>query len=177
MLDSNDMLYTLISFLVVGIIFLSGVAIIFKILLKKYSVDNAKIKFYGLFLGLNNKQILSFSMISLNYLFLVYNLLTFSKVNLIVIIISSILVLLSDILIKNYPKGLLNILYEIISLLSLFVTNLLYNYILEQDNIIIVICLIFVIILSVLFYSFVLFKTLNNIIVKDKHIKEEKYGL
>ena len=57
MLDSNDILYTLISFLVVGIIFLSSVAVVFKILLKKYSVDNAKIKFYGLFLGLNNKQI------------------------------------------------------------------------------------------------------------------------
>ena len=63
MLDSNDILYTLISFLVVGIIFLSSVAVVFKILLKKYSVDNAKIKFYGLFLGLNNKQILSFSII------------------------------------------------------------------------------------------------------------------
>ena len=34
MLDSNDILYTLISFLVVGIIFLSGVAVVFKILLK-----------------------------------------------------------------------------------------------------------------------------------------------
>ena len=177
MLDSNDILYTLISFLVVGIIFLSGVAVVFKILLKKYSVDNAKIKFYGLFLGLNNKQILSFSIISLNYLFLVYNLLTFSKVNLIVIVISFVLVILSDILMLNYPKGFLNIVYELISILSLFVTNLLYNYVTEQDSVIIVICLIFVIILSVLFYSFVLFKTLNNIIVTDKHINEEKYGL
>ena len=94
-----------------------------------------------------------------------------------VIVISFVLVILSDILILNYPKGFLNIVYEIISLLSLFVTNLLYNYVTEQDSVIIVICLIFVIILSVLFYSFVLFKTLNNIIVKDKHIKEEKYGL
>ena len=144
MLDSNDILYTLISFLVVGIIFLSGVAVVFKILLKKYSVDNAKIKFYGLFLGLNNKQILSFSIISLNYLFLVYNLLTFSKVNLIVIVISFVLVILSDILMLNYPKGFLNIVYELISILSLFVTNLLYNYVTEQDSVIIVICLIFI---------------------------------
>lgn len=176
-MEGNYVLNTLISFLLVGVIFLTALAITFKILLKKYSVDNAKIKFYGLFLGLNNKQILSFSMISLNYLFLVYNLLTFSKVNVIVIFISSLLVLLSDLLIKNYPKGFLNILYELISLLTLFVTNLLYNYIVDQDSIIIIVCLVFVIILSVLFYSFVLFKTLNNVIVKDKHIKEEKYGL
>lgn len=176
-MEGNYILNTLISFLLVGVIFLGVLAVTFKILLKKYSVDNAKIKFYGLFLGLNNKQILSFSMISLNYLFLVYNLLTFSKVNLIIIFISSILVILSDLLILNYPKGFLNLLYEVISLLTLFVTNLLYNFISDQNSIIIMICLIFVIILSVLFYSFVLFKTLNNVIVKDKHIKEEKYGL
>ena len=174
---NNDFLYTLISFFIMGLIFMITLGITFKILLKKYSVDNSKIKFYGLFLGMNNKQILSFSMISLNYLFLIYNLLTFSKFNVILIVISSLLVILSDILMKNYPKGLLNILYEIISLLTIFVCNLLYNYLSEQESMVIVVCLILTIILSVLFYSFVLFKSLNNVIVKDKYIKEEKYSL
>ena len=174
---NNDLLYTLISFFIMGLIFMITLGITFKILLKKYSVDNSKIKFYGLFLGMNNKQILSFSMISLNYIFLVYNLLTFNNINIIFITISCILVILSDILIKNYPKGLINILYEIISLLTLFVNNLLYNFITEQNSILVLVCIIFVIILSVLLYSFVLFKSLNNVIVKDKFIKEEKYSL
>ena len=176
-MENSEIIYNLISFLIVGLIFMTALAITFKILLKQYSVDNGKIKFYGLFLGLNNKQILSFSMISLNYIFLVYNLLTFNEVNIILIAISYILVILSDILIKNYPKGLINILYEAISILTIFVNSLLYNYIIEQDSIIVIACLLFVIILSILLYSFVLFKSLNNVIIKDKFIKEEKYSL
>ena len=176
-MENSEIIYNLISFLIVGLIFMTALAVSFKILLKQYSVDNGKIKFYGLFLGLNNKQILSFSMISLNYIFLVYNLLTFNEVNIILIAISCILVILSDILIKNYPKGLINILYEAISILTIFVNSLLYNYIIEQDSIIVIACLLFVIILSILLYSFVLFKSLNNVIIKDKFIKEEKYSL
>ena len=176
-MNNNELIYNLVSFLIVGLIFMGTLAITFKILLKKYSVDNGKIKFYGLFLGLNNKQILSFSMISLNYILLVYNLLTFNNINIILITISSVLVILSDILIKNYPKGLLNILYEVISLLTIFVNNLLYSYIVEQDSILVIVCIIFVIILAVLLYSFVLFKSLNNVIIKDKFIKEDKYSL
>jgi len=176
-MDYNNILYTLISFLIVGIIFMITLSITFKVLLKKYSVDNTKIKFYGLFLGMNNKQILSFSMISLNYIFLVYCLLSLSEINIIYITFSSLLVIISDLIMNNYPKGLINILYEIISLFTIFISNILYNFIQEQNSIPVVICLVFVIILSVLIYSYVLFKSLNNVIVKDKFIKEEKYGL
>lgn len=176
-MENIEIIYTLVSFLVVGLIFMLVLGITFKILLKKYSVDNAKIKFYGLFLGMKNSQILAFSMVSLNYLFLIYNLISFNKLNVIILIFSMILVILSDIVIKNYPKGLLNILYEIISILTIIVNNYLYNYIVDNNSPIIIVCLAFVIILSVLFYSYVMFKTLNNIIVKDKHIKEDKYSL
>ena len=176
-MENNEIIYHLISFLIVGLIFSGALAITFKILLKQYSVDNAKIKFYGLLLGLNNKQILSFSMASLNYIFLLYNLLLFNEVNIIFLTFTLILSIFSDVIIKNYPKGLLNIVYEIISILTIFVNNLLFTYLQDQSSIMVVICIIFVIILSALFYSFVLFKTLNNVIVKDKFIKEEKYSL
>lgn len=176
-MEYSEVIYTLVSFLIVGIIFMVTLAITFKVLLKKYSVDNGKIKFYGLFLGMNNKQILSFSMISLNYIFLVYCLLSLSKINIIYITFSFILVILSDLIIKNYPKGLMNIFYEIISLLTIFVSNVLYDFILDQNSIPVVISLVSVIVLSILIYSYVLFKSLNNVIVKDKNIKEEKYSL
>ena len=176
-MENIEIIYTLVSFLVVGLIFMLVLGITFKILLKKYSVDNAKIKFYGLFLGMKNSQILAFSMVSLNYLFLIYNLISFNKLNVVILIFSMILVILSDIVIKNYSKGLLNILYEIISILTIIANNYLYNYIVDNNSPIIIVCLVFVIILSVLFYSYVMFKTLNNIIVKDKHIKEDKYSL
>ena len=44
-MENTKVIYTLISFLIVGIIFMIGLAITFKLLLKKYSVDNSKIKF------------------------------------------------------------------------------------------------------------------------------------
>lgn len=176
-MNYNSILNTLLSFLLVGIIFMIILAITFKILLKKYSVDNSKIKFYGLFLGMSNKQILSFSMISLNYIYLVYLLITFNGLNIIYGIFSFLLVLISDILIRNYPKGILNILYEVISLFMVFLSKLLYDFIIEQSSVLIIICLVFLIILSILLYSYVLFKSLNNVIIKDKNIKEEKYSL
>lgn len=176
-MNYNNILNTLLSFLLVGIIFMIILAITFKILLKKYSVDNSKIKFYGLFLGMNNRQILSFSMISLNYIYLVYLLITFNGINIIYGLFSCLLVLTSDILIKNFPKGILNVLYEIISLFMVFLSKLLYDFIIEQSSTLIIICLVFLIILSILLYSYVLFKSLNNVIIKDKNIKEEKYSL
>lgn len=176
-MNYSEIVYTLVNFLIVGLIFMITLAITFKILLKKYSLDNKKIKFYGLFLGMNNRQILSFSMTSLNYIFLVYCLLSLSKLSIVYIFFSVSLVLLSDLLIKNYPKGLLNILYELISLITIYVNNLLYGFIIEKNSIPIAISIVFIIILSMLFYSYILFKSLNNIIVKDKNIKEEKYSL
>lgn len=176
-MNYSEIVYTLVNFLIVGLIFMITLAITFKILLKKYSLDNKKIKFYGLFLGMNNRQILSFSMTSLNYIFLVYCLLSLSKLSIVYIFFSVSLVLLSDLLIKNYPKGLLNILYELISLITIYVNNLLYGFIIEKNSIPIAISIVFIIILSMLFYSYILFKSLNNIIIKDKNIKEEKYSL
>ena len=43
-MENIEIIYTLVSFLVVGLIFMLVLGITFKILLKKYSVDNAKIK-------------------------------------------------------------------------------------------------------------------------------------
>ena len=176
-MSNSVIISTLVNFLVVGLVFMVTLAITFKILLKKYTVDNSKIKFYGLFLGMNNYQILSFSMISINYLFLIYYLVSFNGLNIIYVLISFLLVILSDIIAKNYSKMVLNILYEIISLSTIYISSLLYNYLTEQKSIIINICLIFLIVLSALFYSYVLFKSLNNVIVKDKHIKENKYSI
>ena len=67
---SIDILGNIVNFLLVALIFLAVLAITFKITLKNYNVKTSKIKFYGLFLGMNNNSILAFSLITLNYLFL-----------------------------------------------------------------------------------------------------------
>ena len=66
-----------------NIVFLGVLAITFKITLKNYNVKTSKIKFYGLFLGMNNRSILAFSFITLNYSFMIWATATFSGINLI----------------------------------------------------------------------------------------------
>ena len=70
--DSLDILGNMVNFLIVGIVFIIVLAVTFKITLKNYDVKTSKIKFYGLFLGMNNSSILAFSCITLNYIFLIF---------------------------------------------------------------------------------------------------------
>ena len=54
-------LSNIVSFLVVAIIILIAIAIIFRVTLKKYNVKSNKLKFYGLFLEMDNSSIVAFS--------------------------------------------------------------------------------------------------------------------
>ena len=81
-MDNNvEILSNIVSFLVVAIIFLLAIAIIFAFALKKYNVKSNKLKFYGLFLEMDNPSIIAFSAVSLNYIFLIWCTTTFSGLN------------------------------------------------------------------------------------------------
>ena len=67
-MNYSDVIYNLLGFTAVAVIFLIILAITLKILSKRFSID--KIKLYGVFLNMNNNAILSFSLVSINYLFL-----------------------------------------------------------------------------------------------------------
>ena len=68
-MDTGLILENIIYFLFVALIFMAVLSITFKITLKNYNVKTSKLKFYGLFLGMDNKSILAFSCITLNYIF------------------------------------------------------------------------------------------------------------
>ena len=65
-MNSVDILGNFIVFFALAIIFILVLYIYFKITLKKYDVNSDKVRFYGLFLGMDNRAIISFSMITLN---------------------------------------------------------------------------------------------------------------
>ena len=75
-MDTGLILENIISFLFVALIFLGVLAVTFKITLKNYNVKTSKLKFYGLFLGMDNKSVLSFSVVTLNYIFLIFAILS-----------------------------------------------------------------------------------------------------
>ena len=57
-MDMAVILGNIVDFLLVSLIFICVLWITFKITLKNYNVKTSKLKFYGLFLGMDNKSVI-----------------------------------------------------------------------------------------------------------------------
>ena len=175
----NDNLYILgdiANFLLVGILFVIVLAVIFKITLKNYDVKTSKIKFYGLFLGMDNRSILSFSLITLNYIFLIWCTATFSGLNIYYIFITVIFMLLSDIVIKKYSRIPIDLVYSMINMACIFVTSLLYDYLINKYTSIFLLIILGLLVLCVfLYFTYITFKLLNNIVISEENLKRKNY--
>lgn len=171
-----NILVNIVNFLVVALIFLIVLWITFKVTLKKYNVKSSKIKFYGLFLGMDNRSILSFSMITLNYIFLIWCTATFGGLNIYYAFITVLLVLLADIFVKEYKRIPIDLMFCVINLLCIFVTGLLYNYLTTTyKTIFLLIILGLVTIFVFLYFTYITFKMLNNIVLKQKDLGRKNY--
>jgi hypothetical protein len=166
----------IVNFLLVGIIFIGVLAIIFKVTLKKYNVKTSKIKFYGLFLGMDNKSILSFSLVTLNYIFLIWCTATFSGLNIYYVVITVAFMLLADIIINDYQRIPKDLVLCMINMSCIFVTSLLYNYLVnEYSSVFLLIILGLVTILVFLYFTYMTFKLLNNIVIREENLKKKNY--
>lgn len=175
-MDTGLILENIISFLFVALIFLGVLAVTFKITLKNYNVRTSKLKFYGLFLGMNNKSVLAFSAITLNYIFLIWCTATFSGMNIVYILITTFFVVLSDILIKDYNRISIDLLFTAINCLCIFVTSLVYNYLMDEyTSIFLLIVLGLLIIFVFLYFTYITFKLLNNIVLKQENLQKKNY--
>lgn len=175
-MDANLILENIINFLFVALIFLGVLAVTFKITLKNYNVRTSKLKFYGLFLGMDNKSVLAFSVITLNYIFLIWCTATFSGMNIVYALITFFFVILSDILIKDYHRILIDMLFTAINCVCIFVISLVYNYLLDEyTSIFLLIILGLLIIFVFLYFTYITFKLLNNIVLKQENLQKKKY--
>ncbi len=176
-MDKNvEILSNIVSFLVVAIIFLVALAIIFRITLKKYNVKSNKLKFYGLFLEMDNASIISFSAVSLNYIFLIWCTTTFSGLNLIYVLITLTFMLIGDLFIEKYKEIPRDLLYTAINCLCIYVVSLIYNYLVnEYTSIFLLIILGLVMLFVFLYYTYITFKLLNEIAIRNKLLKNKKY--
>jgi len=171
-MNYSDVLYTLVGFTLVAIIFLVILGITLKILSKNFSID--KIKLYGIFLNMDDKTILSFSLVSINYLFLVWCLINFD-INYIYLIFSLILVILSDILVKNFSKIIINIVTVLSQCGAIYIVSLLNDYIFtEYYNVLLLVVLVFIVIFIFLYFTYMLFRQLNGIIKVEKRKRVKK---
>lgn len=175
-MDNVDVLSNIIVFSLVAIIFILALFVYFKITLKNYDAsDEKKVKFYGLFLGLDNKSIIAFSMITINFIYIAWLIVSFIDFNYIYAIISYVLVILSNILTKQYSKIFLNTLFNSGNILFCFLTNYVYNYFIEDNSIYLLIILALLIIFIFLYLLYITFKWLNEIIVCNKYLVKRKY--
>ena len=175
-MNTGEILENIISFLFVALIFLGVLAVTFKITLKNYNVRTSKLKFYGLFLGMDNKSVLAFSAITLNYIFLIWCTATFSGMNIVYILITTFFVVLSDLLIKDYHRIHIDLLFTIINCLCIFVTSLVYNYLMDEyTSLFLLIVLGLLIIFVFLYFTYITFKLLNNIVLKQENLQKKNY--
>lgn len=175
-MDIGLVLGNVIDFLLVALIFILVLGITFKITLKNYNVRTSKLKFYGLFLGMDNKSILAFGCITLNYIFLIWCTATFSGMNIIYAIITFFFVIFADILVKDFRRIPVDLLFSAINCLCIFVTSLIYNYLTEEyTTIFLLIVLGLVIIFVFLYFTYITFKLLNNIVLKQENLKKKNY--
>ena len=171
-----DVLGNIANFLLVAIIFLIVLYITFGITLKNYNVKTSKIKFYGLFLGMDNRSILAFSMITLNYIFLIWCVATFGGLNIYYVFITVVLMIGADIVIKDYNRITIDLIYSMINIGSIFVTSMLYNYLVNTYNsIYLLVILGLVVIFVFLYFTYMTFKLLNNIVLKEENLKKKDY--
>ena len=175
----NENLYILgdiVNFLLVGILFITVLAIIFKITLKNYNVKTSKIKFYGLFLGMDNRSILAFSLITINYIFLIWCTATFSGLNIFYVGITVFFLLSADIIMKNYNRLPIDLIYSMINMACIFVTSLLYDYLINKYTTIYLLIILGLLVLFVfLYFTYITFKLLNNIVISEENLKKKNY--
>ena len=177
MMDKNiDILGNIINFLIVALIFLGVLGLTFKITLKNYNVKTSKIKFYGLFLGMNNRSILAFSFITLNYIFMIWATATFSGINYIYIIIMFFFMIGADVITKMYKRIPIDLVFLVINTLCIYVSSMIYNYLTnEYTSVFLLVILGLVIIFIFLYFTYITFKLLNNIVVNQENLKKKNY--
>ena len=72
-----------------------------------------------------------FYFISLNYIFLIWCTATFSGINIIYVLITTIFVLLADILMKDYNRIHIDLIFTLINCGCIYVISLIYNYLVK----------------------------------------------
>lgn len=175
-MNNEEIIAELINFFIVAFIFLIVIAVSFRIFCKHFKFNDKNVEIYGLLLNLNTTSLISIASSTINYLFLVWWMISFKGVNVIYIAITLILVLISEAVIDNF-KGLpLSMLLAGINCVAIHVIYLIYNYVtVENFSYLLLIILGLVVLFAFLYYTYNLFRQVNNIVIKHKYLKKKKY--
>ena len=171
--EMNSVILNLSGFVVVAIIFLLVLFITFKILFRKFDVED-KIKLYGIFFNMKNKTIWSFSLISLNYLFLVWCLINFDM-NYIYLFISLTLITLACILAKDFKTGILSVVNTALECFIIYFMKFFRDYVFGNGRDLLMFTIfVFVMIFIFMYFTYTMFTDLNFIVKREKDLGKKK---
>lgn len=175
-MDNDKIIAGLIDFFSVAVIFLIVIAILFKIFCRKFKFNDKNVEVYGLLLNLNTTSLISIAAITINYLFLIWCLISFKGMNVIYIAITLLLVLLSEAVIDNFKGLALSIFLSIINCGAIHVVYLIFSYITgEVFSMMLLIIMVLLLLFVFLELTYNLFRQINNIVVKNKYLKKKRY--
>lgn len=177
-MNNIEIVNGLVNFAVVATIFLVVLAVLFGIFCKKFKFNKKNIELYGLFLNLDTVSLISIAALTINYLFLVWCTISFNGMNVIYVAFTAILVILSDVVIDNFKRLPMSLFFTSINCTAIQIIYLIYNYLTRESFSYILLVILFLVILFVfLYYTYNLFRQINNIVVKHKYLKEKNYKL
>lgn len=175
-MNNDKIIAGLIDFFSVAAVFLIVIAILFRIFCRKFKFNDKNVELYGLLLNLNTTSLISIAAITINYLFLIWCLISFKGINVIYIAITLILVLISDAVIDNFKGLFLSIFLTIINCVAIHIVYLIFSYITKEVfSMMLFIIMVLVIIFVFLYLTYNLFRQINNIVVKNKYLRKKKY--
>lgn len=164
----------ILYFAFVSLIVLISLYIILKILIKKFNPIESKVNIYGILQGMKNNEIISLSSSVVIYIFELYLMTSFIDLSLSIILISLLLTLLSNLLIKN-KKLVINLLLELISLGGIKLVYLIHDYLTnEYYSVWMLLLLVFLMIFLLLYLSYTLLKNIKAVILKNKYVRGGK---
>lgn len=160
------------NFGLVSLLVVLSISVILKILVKKFNPEKSKVRLYGILQGMTNSEIISISCIIINFVYLIYLMGSFIDVTSYLIVISLVLIILADILIKN-KKIVINIFLNIISLGAIKVIYLIHDYITnEYMSVWMLLLLVFVMIFVFLYLCYNLLRGLNSVVLANKYVRK-----
>ena len=174
----GDIQNELYYFFGASILFLITVAIVFTIICKKYKFNNKNAEIYGLLLNLNNTDLISISAMTIYYLLIVFCTISFRSMNMIYLSIAIILVLISEVVLDNFKRLPLSIGLTIANCGAIEIVHLLYDYITQEQFSYLLLVMLFLVMLFIILYdTYNRLRKINNIVVKNKYLKKNKYKL
>ena len=177
-MNNIEIINGLVNFSIVAVIFLISVAILFKIFCKKFKFNKKNIELYGLLLNLDTISLIAIASITINYLFLVWCTITFTGLNIIYIAFTVILSLIPIFITDTFKKLPITLLFIIANLSAVQIIYLIYNYLTKEYFSYILLLVLFLLIIFVfLYYTYNLFKQVNNIVIKNKYLNKKNYKL